>query len=98
MRPEKWWDYQGVDWCKEIPEFEMTEEIIIRRIELECIDEGYSGSYFSPPEPPAYAPMWEEMIVVKPCRKWFGRALITKDMRGGSSDERKTVLDSFQRR
>lgn len=71
MKP--WWHYQGVDVCGAIEEFGMEEEVIIRRIELEMVEEGSSGSWWGPPEPPVYEPKWEELIIVKPGRKWFGR-------------------------
>ena len=68
------WDYQSIDYCKGIDEYEIPTEVIIRRIELECIDEGFSGCWMSPPDPPTYAPKWEEMIIVRPVYKWFGRS------------------------
>ncbi|MGG1601199.1 hypothetical protein [Paenibacillus naphthalenovorans] len=73
MQVDKWWDAQGVTVNEAIDEFRMPAEVVIWRVKLECVDEGSSGSWWGPPEPPVYEPKWEETIIVKPIYKWFGR-------------------------
>ena len=76
----QWWDVQGVSHEPRVEEVGLwdeplivDEEVTIYRYDLECVYEGDSGSWMSPPEPPAYEPRFMEHITVRPTPKWYGR-------------------------